>query len=176
MKRRRPVAIVSVLAIATAGLAGAGLASLTTGKFGFSEAMDERGFTLLSEGGSPAALIEAEAVSQAALNLSPYNNAARLRVAYIEASHLGRLGPKAVKAFQESYDLMPVDHAVAAWRIRFGLEHWSQLTPEIRSAVRYEALAFAPLPSATVNVREILGSIRDPSGALAAAFMLQEIQ
>jgi hypothetical protein len=105
--------------------------------------------------------------------LSPYDNEARLRLVYIDALRHPPVSSIGVARLAESYSLIPYDYTVAAWRIRFGLEHWAALTPELRAAIYEEAMAFGRVGSQDVNVRPILQSIHDPQGRLAAALWLQ---
>jgi hypothetical protein len=108
-----------------------------------------------------------------ALALSPYDNQARLRLVYIDALRHPPVGPAGVALLEQSYSLMPYDYTVAAWRIRFCLEHWAALSPALRDDVYQEATAFARSNSQQVSVIPILQSIHDPQGRLAAALWLR---
>jgi hypothetical protein len=171
------------MVIGAAALSGAALAALSgwpappfSGPaLGFSEPHDRRAFDLLSGDQTPAALAGAEAEAKRALALSPYNNAARLRLMYIDAQRRGSLGPAGLQHLARSYDLVPLDYSVAAWRVGYALEHWSQLTPEVRAAVQNEALAFGRTDSRDANVRAVLGRIRNPEGRIAAALWLRTL-
>lgn len=165
-----------VLALATGAAATAAIASWSTGPFGPSEALDSRSFRILNEGATPAKIAEAKSLLSTAAGLSPYNNAARLRRVVIDTAVSGRLSPENAKAIEQSYDLLPVDHTVAEWRIAFCLEHWGELTPETRLAVRYEVLALASLREARWDMGKILQSVQDSRGRLAAMLLLQEIR
>lgn len=175
---RAPVILtgLAVLAGATLAAAGGGLASLAAKRWGFTPGLDESAHALLINSPTAARVAQARAYSLAALRQSPTDNGARLRLVYIETLRSGALGPEGAKAFEDSYRLMPFDYTVASWRIGFGLDHWSELTPDARIAVRREALAFAALPIESVSLPPVLRAVRDPDGALAAAFLLKEIQ
>jgi hypothetical protein len=142
---------------------------------GFAESHDRRAFRLIDRSNSPADLDAASRAIGRALTLSPYSNAARLRLAYVDTVRHGRLGPAGVAQLARSYDLTPYDYSIAAWRIRFGLEHWRDLTPELRTSVHAEAMAFASGQSSEVDVKAVLRTIRDPAGRLAAELWLQEL-
>ena len=143
---------------------------------GFATGHDQRAFDLLAHRPTPAGLAKAGAESEMALALSPYDNAARMRLLFADTTRHGRLTPAGLALFARSYDLIPYDYTVAAWRIGFGLEHWATLTPDLRSAVFAEALAFGRAGSQDVNVRAVLSNVRDPQGRLAAALWLQTLK
>jgi hypothetical protein len=161
-------------------LALLGLISLNTGAalplpvpLGLTSGVDEAAFRALAP---PADLPRAETKAHLAIRLSPYQNNARLRLAYIDTLKAGRLSTTGEAEFRRSYDLLPIDADVAAWRIRFGLEHWQELTPASREAVYREAMAFSKVGSHDVNVPAILDSISNPSGRLAAALWRQSLK
>jgi len=166
-------ALAGVLAL----LAYAGLPAFPfTGRIlGFSEPHDRRSLQAVVGATRPEDLQRAEREAKAALALSPYNNLTRLRLAYIEAERLGRLGPVGLTHLGRSYDLVPLDASAAPWRVRLALEHWGQLTPEIRMAVYQEAMAFGRSGSREADVRPVLASIRNPDGRLAAALWLRAL-
>jgi len=149
-------------------------ASVGTGPFavGSTDGYENRAYNLLVDSPSPAAIDEAEVLAKKALAVSPYDNTARLRLVYIASLRQGALSPRAVELFVQSYDLLPTDQNVAAWRIRFALEHWTELSPQARALVHDEVVTFADAGSVDPPVRQILGSIRNPSGRLAAALWL----
>lgn len=153
--------ILSVTALAS--LSGAGT------PLGFAETHDRRAYDLLVKSSAPEALEAAGVEAGRALALSPYNNSARLRLAYIDTVRRGGLGGEGLARLAQSYDLVSLDHTVAAWRVRFGLEHWRELTPELRKAVEAEALAFSRSGSQDVGMALVLQSVRNPEGRLAAA-------
>jgi hypothetical protein len=142
---------------------------------GFAESHDRRAFRLIERSKAPASLDAASVEIGRALALSPYSNPARLRLAYIDTVRNGHLGAAGVAELARSYDLTPYDYSIAAWRIRFGLEHWRALTPELRASAHAEAMAFANAHSSDVDVPSVLRTIRDPAGRLAAELWLQEL-
>jgi hypothetical protein len=139
---------------------------------GLATSHDAISFRMLEGASTPATQAAATAQIERALALSPYDNQARLRLVYIDARRHPHISPAGVARFEESYSLMPYDYSVAAWRIRFGLEHWASLTPQLRSEIFTEAMAFGRAHSQDVEVRRILQSIHDPQGRLAAALWL----
>jgi hypothetical protein len=141
--------------------------------FGFADGYDGAAFRMTqSAAPSSEALARAEVKARRAQALSPYDNTARLRLAYIDTLRHGALFPKGVALYIQSYELLPYDQDVAAWRIRFGLEHWASLSPEARIALHEEVMTFAKVGSRDPDLRTLLASIRDPSGRLAAALWL----
>jgi len=172
------LAAAAALAGALALLAYSGLPAFPfTGRvLGFSEPHDRRSLEALVEATRLEDLLRAEREAEAALALSPYNNLTRLRLAYIEAERLGRLGPQGLTHLSRSYDLVPLDASAAPWRVRLALEHWGQLTPDIRMAVYREAMAFGRSGSREADVRPVLASIRNPEGRLAAALWLRALR
>jgi hypothetical protein len=185
MSRARAWKLYAAVALPAAAFFGAA-AALTAmlgqaGPFMWSEilgvagAHDQRAYQILRGPSTPQSTARAATEIQRALALAPYDNAARLRLVYLDSRRPGGIGPQGLDAFARSYELMPYDYSVAAWRIRFGLEHWSSLTPDLRSAIFAEAMAFARVGSVDVDVPEVLQSIHDPEGRLAAALWLQAL-
>ena len=177
-------AVLASLAASGAALSLAGLVVLNTGAtvgeppfaIGLSQGLDEAAYRRLLDSPSVAELDWAAAKSRQALAVAPYENGPRLRLAYIETLRHGRLTPEGVQLFAQSYDLVPLDPNVAAWRIGFGLEHWASLTPDARRAVYEEAKAFHQLRSRDVDVRRVLRGVRSSSGRLAAALWLSSFE
>jgi hypothetical protein len=93
----------------------------------------------------------------------------------VEATRRGRLGPQGLHDLQVSYDLIAYDPYVFDWRIKLGLDHWSELSPELRASVIAEARIFARNGNRT-RVIGSLSSVENPSGRLAAAILAQELQ
>ncbi len=113
--------------------------------------------------------VAAERASRAALRLAPYDNGALVRLVYIDQTRTGTFGPSGLQALDLSYRRVPLDRVLGFWRIRFGLEHWDQLTPDLRRAVRNEMMAFASEPGHRWPLRAVLEDIRNPTGRLVAA-------
>jgi hypothetical protein len=176
MSRKVRVLGAAAFAAITAALASAGAATMVIGDVGFSWVLGRRSADLLTGSPSAGARAEAERLDRAALRQSPYDNSARLRLVYAEMTPTGQLGALGAARIGESYELLPIDYPVAAWRIQFSLEHWDELPPETRAAVRHEVLIFSKLPTRNVDVSKLLSSVKNPAGAAAAAEMLEEIR
>lgn len=136
---------------------------------------DTQTWRILAASPGPAALAQAERHARRALQLAPYNNQARLRLAYISTQRERTFGPQAQKLLAASYVLIPFDINVAAWRTHFALENWSMLLPEDRLAARKEAFAFNRSGSRTANIRSTLALISNPNGRLAAGLWLRSM-
>lgn len=185
MKRSRPWKLPAL-----AGLAGltllASLASLAAlvsevgplmsiRGIGLAAPHDAKAFALLSSHG-PSRRAEGEQEARRALDLSPYDNTARLRLAYAYSLSGPPEDQLAITELAKSYDLVQFDYTVAAWRIQFGLNNWDRLDPDLRHSVYGEAMAFGHAHSQDVNVIKVLQSIRDPQGRLAAALWLHALK
>lgn len=175
---RNPTLPVLALGAAAAALALLGLINLSTGwslgrppwGLGLAAGYDAAAYRLISRPAPTAAQLDrAEQLTRQALALSPYESTGWLRLASIDAARHGALTDVGARDFEKSYALMPIDPSVAAWRIKFGLEHWSELTPDTRLAVEAESETFLRLGAREVNVQEIYATIEDPSGRLAIA-------
>lgn len=183
MKRPSNLGMAVSLGAATLLFGLLGLVSVNSGAvfgispalLGSSQGLDQAAYDALADNPTSSKLDSAEALTRQALLLSPYENNARLRLAYIDAVRNGRLSAAGVAELKRTYDLIPVDPNVGAWRLRFSLEHWDELTPDTRRAVYDEAMAFGRVQTSEVNVRSILRSIRNPSGSLAAALWLRAL-
>lgn len=108
-----------------------------------------------------------------ALAQNPYNNEARLRLAYVDLAEHGRLTPETVRLVQQSYDLSAYDPSMASWRVKFVLETWDQLPAGLQKAGVDEAKAFLKSGSRVANMRETLDQITDPKGEALAKDILQ---
>jgi hypothetical protein len=147
---------------------------MSTPVLGFAQAHDEISFRILKRASTPNAISAAAAEIHQALALSPYDDQARLRLVYIDALRHPPVGPEGVARLAESYSLIPYDYSVAAWRIRFGLEHWAALSPQLRTQIYAEAMAFGHGGHGKdAEIVQVLRSIHDPQGRLAAALWLQ---
>ena len=136
---------------------------------------DLQTWRILKTSPRPADLVLAERHARRALQLAPFNNQARLRLAYISTQRNRTFGPQAHKLLSTSYVLIPFDLTVAAWRTRFALDNWAMLLPEDRLATRKEAFAFNRSGSRTANIRGALSSISNPNGRLAAGLWLRSM-
>lgn len=136
---------------------------------------DLQTWRILKASPRPADLIQAERHARRALQLAPFNNQARLRLAYISTQREQAFGPQAQKLLATSYVLIPFDLSVAGWRTRFALENWAMLLPEDRLAARKEAFAFHRAGSRTANIRGALTLVSSPNGRLAAGLWLRSM-
>lgn len=162
---------IGVLAGVTLSASAAAVVSLRGGPaaIDFAERHDRKAYQLLTAASDRRTLEEASDEAELALALSPYSNSARLRLIYIDTVQRGSLGPDGLAHLERSYDLVPLDYTVAAWRVRFALEHWREIPPDLRRAAESEAMAFGRVGSKDADVRSSLASIHSPEGRLTAA-------
>ncbi len=125
---------------------------------------------------TPPDLSAAKANTLRAITLFPYDTAAVARLAYLDRRVHGRLTAEGAAQFQRSYDLVPLDQAIALWRVRFALENWGELAPNSRAAARREFEALLSTRQHNVELTETLASVRGGRGALVAAFWSAEVQ
>ncbi|MDG2520485.1 O-antigen ligase family protein [Caulobacter segnis] len=163
----------AVLVLSALGTGAASIGGLTFLRLAVG--FDRHADRLLAGGSSAGVLDAARSASQEALKLAPYDTAAWLRLVYIDQVRSGRLERDAVKMFETTYDLVPIDPYVARWRIRFGLEHWGELNPESRAYVQREAEFLLEDPAHQRYVTGDLKSIASPTGRMVAAFWLNPI-
>jgi hypothetical protein len=184
MKAPSPVSVGAVLAIVTAVASLLGLVTLHTGitigappvVLGFAPGYETKAYELLTTKPTPRNLDVAAAEARQALALAPYGNTARLRLSYIDALQRGRLSPQGARLFAQSYDLVPLDPDVAAWRVAFGLEHWAELSPEARQATQHEFTALTRLNSHDVDMRGVLDRVGNANGRLAVALWMRSLE
>jgi O-antigen ligase len=165
------------LAVVTAGFAILAWVSLQFGapRLGGFEVLPlaagfDRQASRLMESSSPAALDAARRASLKALSLSPDDTSAALRLAYIDVLRNGHLTAVGEAHFAGSYQRVPLDQAVALWRIRFALENWTNIDPVTRVLVRRE---FDALLSTGLHRRALLNmlaQVESPYGRLVARF------
>lgn len=168
------VAFAASLASVAALVFGSG-PLMSFSSLGYAQAHDRKAFALLSTK-DPTKRLEAEAEIRRTLSLSPYDNAARLRLAYAYALSGPPLDGEAIHQLAVSYDLVQYDYTAAAWRVAFGLNNWSRVTPDLRRQIHDEAMAFGQAHSRDVDVSRVLKSIHDPEGRLAAALWLHALK
>ncbi len=181
MSRLRTAAWIGTLGVFALGLASAAIAALVAvtpsampSDSPLILAIGEGRKADLALGATPPDLAAGAPAAARASALAPYDSSARLRLAYIDALD-GDLGPEGMKALELSYELLPFDHYVAAWRVRFALDHWGQLTPELRARVESEAFAFART-SRRNEMIAALSSVRSPIGIAPATFWRLRMQ
>ena len=168
----------AALGVTVVGLCGLALVAVTPGAV----TMEPPLRLALGEGrradaaltATPVDLAKGGPAAQRASAMTPYDSSARLRLAYIDALD-GDLSPEGVRALELSYELLPFDHYVAAWRVRFALDHWDRLSPAVRSRVESEAFAFARTTRRAEMVTA-LSEVRSPVGVVPATFWRIRIQ
>ena len=176
--RRTQLACAALLALATAPLAGAMLASLAPGQDRAPPirlAVGENAAASRARAAAPADFAAARAATQRALAEAPYDPSAWLRLAYIDVTEDGRLDEAGLAALRRSYELLPFDQYVAIWRVRFALENWQSLTPDLRARAKAEALAFAPT-SRYGEMRTTLQQVANPVGRLPATLWARRMR
>ncbi len=116
-------------------------------------------------GATPPDLEEAERQTRATLNERPLDAVAWARLAWIADQRGDAAG--SLDALDRSYIAAPYGPEVTAWRLRFALERWSALTPDLRRQARSELLvARATRPRL---IRDLEASVADPAGRMAMA-------
>lgn len=185
LRRRVLLSVSSALALTTATVSLLALIALNAGEarlgpavlMRFAAACDRRAQALLAGPGapSPAAAREAAALSRAAIAQYPYDTAAWLQLAYLDAArHGGRVSAEGVADLQRSYDLVAADPDVGLWRLRFALENWVWLSFEARTAAEAEAALL--MTSHRPALRRMQAEIRDPIGRLTLGIWLKRLQ
>lgn len=118
----------------------------------------------------PADLKAADSESLTALAQSPADDSAWLALAYAETVRRGDPGGVALGWLQRSYDVAPFGPDTSLWRIRFALDHWQAMTPDLRREVLDEVNAtWRPRRRELVAM---VNAVRDPAGRLALALMI----
>lgn len=154
--------------LAGAGVLSAGAAALSLG--GGSDLMDlagqheNRAEALLAA--SPPDMDAAVAETRAALAQAPMNAAAWARLAYIDRSRSTAMTPAALDNLERSYAVAPYGPDISRWRVRYVFEHWSELTPSLRTQASDEMRVLSRYRGGVA--RDTVRAIEDPSGRLAA--------
>ena len=157
-------------------LLGGGFALGPVTLFPLAAGYDRMATRLLQRGQAPATLDRAERLSQKALDLSPYDTSAALRLAYIDAVRNGRLTAKGAEALAMSYARVPIDQAVASWRLRFALDNWQDLDAKTREATRAEFLALVSTRGHRKVLFDALAAVRPGQGRVIATFWAARVQ
>ena len=167
------LSILALVALNAGGEARVGPAALLRVAAGY----ERRAQPLLSgpDAPSPEAARAAIDLSNRAIVQYPYDTAAWLQLAYVDATqHGGRLSPQGMAYLQRSYDLVAVDPDIGLWRIRFALETWPWLTFELHTAVAAEATALAATPRRQA-LADLRANIQDPVGRLTLGLWLNRL-
>ena len=151
------------LAVPTSGLAQAS---------GLVWVHDARAERLLADP-RPAAAVQAEArrLTLMSLDQAPANATAWLRLAYLDSLQPAGLGQAGRDALVRSYVVAPYGPDDTAWRLRFALEHWTALDPDLRG----RAMAELQLAARHNGYRSLPAQIDDPAGRLAATLTLMPV-
>ncbi len=126
--------------------------------------------------GGPHRLGEARAAIMAQLRRSPADPAAWARLAYVERLLAGRISPESAEALRRSGDVAPHAYGLTLWRVRFGLEHWDELSPDLRRSTLNEMRAIAYDWDGREALRRLASEIWNPSGRLAAGLFRSELE
>ena len=123
---------------------------------------------------TPANLALAKQETWAALNQSPADDAAWLRLAYIDRLAHGRLTGEGTTWLERSYEVAPFGPETSFWRVRFAWENWDALTPELRRQVADEVRV--QWPTRKADYQKMSVAIANPSGRLSAALMVAQLR
>jgi hypothetical protein len=124
----------------------------------------------------PASLARAAQLSRRAIALNPYDTAAWLRLASVDALQNQRLSPAGVAALKRAYDLVAIDPYVATWRLGFAMQHWGDLPAEVKTAVRTEAFALGGEQDHKSKVLDVLARVRNPQARVTASLWAASIE
>lgn len=118
---------------------------------------------------SPGSADIAQARQETMLSLqqSPSNATAWLRLAYLERAPDGRLSPASLNALDKSYGVAPFGPDNTRWRLGFILDHWSQVTPDLRQSALDELRLTQKIRARTL--RGLESEISDSGGRVVLA-------
>jgi hypothetical protein len=135
---------------------------------------DRRSERLTGDGRRPTSdVLRAETESWTALAQDPVDDEAWLQLAYADHLQHPSLTPRALSMLQRSYDVAPLGPDTSMARIRFGLENWGELTPELRKEVADEIRATAGRSGA--DVQQLGSEIHNPTGRMVASLVLIQV-
>lgn len=109
--------------------------------------------------------------TDAAMAVAPLTSQAWARRAAIAYRREGRIGPETAAALERSYAVAPYGPDITAWRLGLVLEHWGELSPELRGAALDELRVFAARRLGPA--RTLRDQVSNPSGRLAATAALR---
>jgi O-antigen ligase len=142
---------------------------------GLASGYDRQADRLLADGHTAPALAQARLASQRALQASPHDVSAQLRLAYIDSLGPRGLTPQGAAMVERSYALSPLDQAVGVWRIRFALTYWEQLSPKTQTMARAEFDALRSTRSHRKALLRVLREIPAGQGAMVAQFWIARV-
>jgi len=132
---------------------------------------DRRAESLLEKAKpTPQDLQKAESESWTALSQAPVDDVAWLDLALNDRIRNGRLTSRGILYLERSYDVAPFGPDTSVWRIRFTLNNWAALTPELRKDVTDEFKA--EWTHAADQLQALQTQVNNPSGRLALGLMI----
>ena len=124
---------------------------------------------------TPDDLRRAEMESWTALDQAPVDDRAWLGLAYADYLKNGaRLSSKGLLWLQRSYDVAPFGPDSSLWRLKFCLENWSALTPELRGEAMDEFRMTASVKAP--QLKEMARQMPTAESRIAALLMLDQAQ
>jgi hypothetical protein len=170
-----------VVALVTALAAGAALIGYAAPESGLAKALplselaNIRASRLL-EAEHPTArqLAGAEAESRRALALSPADSEAWARLAYIDSLRHPPISAAGLEDLKRSYRVAPLGPDISRWRVRFALERWRALSPDLRTSVEAEIPPLWWRDQAYVE--GLPDQVNDPDGRVAITLDLLKLR
>jgi hypothetical protein len=133
------------------------------------EAAARRTYVRLLAGGS---LEELTAATQRLVRGDPANPESWAAAAFASRQANGHLTAAGLDALERSYGLAFFNRPLSVWRVGFALDNWPVLTPALRRDATVEARVALADPALRSAMVRRLRSVNNPSGRLAAMFML----
>jgi hypothetical protein len=121
--------------------------------------------------GPDASNADRDLAVQRLIRADPANPQGWDAAAYDDALEHGRLTVDGLRDLDRSYALSFFDRTGAVWRVGFALDHWGELTPQLRLDAEKEANDALKEQGINTQLAERMQSIRSPEGQLAAVLI-----
>ncbi len=116
--------------------------------------------------------------TKAELSIAPVRQDGWVRLAKIDLKAHGKLTADGVTALSHAYDTVPYDLHPSSERLRFALQNFTALPPDLRDSVQDELSIWSAAPPLRQTLKSLKLQIKDPQGveALRSALARQNIE
>jgi len=124
---------------------------------------------------SPAEITSATDLTDRELAQSPGSASGWLRLAFLKTKTTHKADDDVSALIERSFLVGPLDPDVFAWRTRFALEHWDQVSPAVRDDVMAQLRASWSVWPQKMLLGRLVPSIVNPAGRLALTLAVRQL-
>jgi hypothetical protein len=124
---------------------------------------------------SPAEIAAVTDLTDRELAQSPGSASGWLRLAFLKTETTHKAGDEVSALIERSFLVGPLDPDVFAWRTRFALEHWDQVSHAVRDDVMAQSRASWSVWPQKILLGRLAPSIGNPAGRLALTLAVRQL-